>query len=168
MTDTATPVTGATPKTAGEFIAALLQVMLNVKKVQCLVAHQFDGPQLHVFRCSLGLGEDPKRVERLSGALVQAAGAAEARVSRGQGCVWIEIPKAESERQVLQPSRLARLKPVTSLHVLLAGRGDQRRPLLVQPGRSPSRPPGRRRHHRIGQDRGPSLAAGLSAPPEHG
>jgi len=116
---TGTPATTATPRTAGEFIAALLQATLNARKIQAIVAHQFDGPQVRVFRCSLGLGEDPRQVERLTGALAQAAGAADARVSRGQGCLWIEIPKPESERQILQPSRLARFKPPTPWHVPL-------------------------------------------------
>jgi len=113
------PASSGAPQTTGEFIAALLQATLNVRRVQCLVAHEWDGPQLRVFRCSLGLGEDPRQVERLAGALAQAAGAAEARVSRGPGCLWIEIPKPEGERQILQPSRLARLKPPTPLHVPL-------------------------------------------------
>ena len=119
QTYTGTLATGQQPRTAAEFVAALLQATLNARKIQAIVAHQWDGPQVQVFRCSLGLGEDPKGVERLSGALAQAAGAAEARVSRGQGCLWIEIPKPEAERQVLEPSRLARLKAATPLHVPL-------------------------------------------------
>jgi len=115
-----TPATaGQQPRTPAEFLAALLQATLNARKIQAIVAYQFDGPQVQVFRCSLGLGEDPASVERLSGALAQAAGAAEARISRGLGCLWIEVPKPESERQVLQPSRLAGLKPPTSWHVPL-------------------------------------------------
>lgn len=102
QTYTGAPVTGARPpRTTGEFLAALLQATLNAKKIQCLVAHQWDGPQVQVFSCSLGLGEDPKRMERLVGSLAQAAGAAEARVSRGQGCLWIEIPKPENDRLLI-------------------------------------------------------------------
>ena len=116
-----TPATmGVTqPRTPGEFIAALLQATLNARKIQAFVVHEWNGPQVSVFRCSLGLGEDPKGVERLSGALAQAAGAAEARISRGLGCLWIEIPKPEAERQVLQPSPLSKLKPPTPWHVSL-------------------------------------------------
>ena len=78
-----TPATmGVTqPRTPGEFIAALLQATLNARKIQAFVVHEWNGPQVSVFRCSLGLGEDPRGVERLSGALAQAAGAAEARIS---------------------------------------------------------------------------------------
>ena len=116
---TGTLATTEMPRTAWEFLVALLQATLNARKIQAIVAHQWDGPQVRVFRCSLGLGEDPRQVERLAGALAQAAGAAEARISRGQDCLWIKIPKPGGERQILQPSRLARFKPPTPLHVPL-------------------------------------------------
>jgi len=111
-----------------EFTAALLQATLNIHRIQALVAPQWDGPQLRVFRCSLGVGEDPRRVMRLAGALAQAAGAEEARVSKGPGFLWIEIPKPEGERQILQPSRLAKIKSPTPRHVPL-GVGINGRPV---------------------------------------
>jgi len=125
---TGTPATGQQSRTPAEFVAALLQATLNARRIQAIVAHQWNGPQVQVFRCSLGLGEDPRGVERLAGALAQAAGVAEARVSRGQGCLWIEIPKPESERQVLQPGKLAKLKPSTRWAIPL-GVGIDGRPV---------------------------------------
>ena len=125
---TGTLATGHQSRTPSEFVAALLQATLNARRIQAIVAHQWDGPQVQVFRCSLGLGEDPRGVERLAGALAQAAGVAEARVSRGQGCLWIEIPKPESERQVLQPGKLAKLKPSTRWAIPL-GVGIDGRPV---------------------------------------
>ena len=63
------------PTTGGaEFTGALLQATLSTRKVAALVALAWDGPQTWAYTVSLGLGEDPEKVERLAGALALAAG----------------------------------------------------------------------------------------------
>jgi DNA segregation ATPase FtsK/SpoIIIE, S-DNA-T family len=84
-----------------------------------MVALLWEGPQVNCFACSLGLGEDPARVERLTGALALAAGADSARVSRDAGRLVIEIPKPPAERKPLRARRLEGLAPPTSTAVAL-------------------------------------------------
>jgi S-DNA-T family DNA segregation ATPase FtsK/SpoIIIE len=122
MTDfqTGTPAT-APPSGAGgaHFTAALLQATLSACKVTAMVSLLWEGPQLLTFACSLGLGEDPQRVERLTGALALAAGAETARVARDAGRLVIEIPKPTADRQPLKAGRLDKLPPPTATAVAL-------------------------------------------------
>ncbi len=114
---TGTPGTQSPERGSGEFTAALLQATLNAKKCAAIVALAWDGPQWAAFSVSLGLGEDPERVERLSGALALAAGAEWCRVSRRAGGLVIEIPKPAGERKALSAERLNTLKPPNPLAV---------------------------------------------------
>ena len=116
---TGTPAT-APPRNGGaHFTAALLQATLSSCKVTAMVALLWEGPQVNCFACSLGLGEDPARVERLSGALALAAGAETARVSRDTGRLVIEIPKPQAERRILRAQRLDALPPPTQTAVAI-------------------------------------------------
>ena len=122
MTDlhTGTPATTA-PSGAGgaQFTAALLQATLSACKVTAMVTVLWEGPQVNCYACSLGLGEDPQRVERLTGALALAAGAEVCRVARDAGRLVIEIPKPTADRKALQARRLDALTPPTATAVAL-------------------------------------------------
>ena len=74
-----------------------------------MVSLLFDGPQVWAYAVSLGLGEDPRRVEALGPALAMAAGADSARVARDGGRLLIEVPKPPDKRQPLRPDRLEAL-----------------------------------------------------------
>ncbi|GAB4521541.1 MAG: hypothetical protein Kow0047_32470 [Anaerolineae bacterium] len=101
------------------FTAALLQATLTAHRITAIVAPAWDGPQLWVFTCSLAMGMDPRKVERLADALALAAGAASCRVSRQDGHLLIEIPKPESERRPLYARRLEEIKPPTKTAVAM-------------------------------------------------
>ena len=117
---TGTPATAPSNGASGaHFTAALLQATLSSCKVTAMVALLWEGPQVNCFACSLGLGEDPARVERLTGALALAAGAETARVSRDAGRLVIEIPKPAAERKPLRARRLDALPPPTATAVAL-------------------------------------------------
>ena len=124
MTDfqTGTPAT-TPPKDGGQgeanFCAALLQATLSARRVTAMVSLLFDGPQVWVYAVSLGLGEDPRRVEALGPALAMAAGADSARVARDGGRLLIEIPKPPDKRQPLRPDRLEALTAPSSTAVPL-------------------------------------------------
>lgn len=94
-----------------QFMCGLLQSTLTAKRINTIVAPVWDGPQVRVFGVSLGLGETPESIERLAGALALAAGADSCRVSRDEGRVLLEIPKAEADRRVLSACRLEVLEP---------------------------------------------------------
>ena len=98
-------------------IAAMLQETLNRRKLDCIVALAWNGPQLWVYSCSLGFGVAPERVERLAGALAMAAGAESCRIARGPGKLLIEIPKPIHQRQPLQPERMETLPAPSSCSV---------------------------------------------------
>lgn len=121
--NTGTPATtlpgGGDGQGTANFTAALLQATLSACKVTAMVAPLWAGPQVNCFACSLGLGEDPARVERLAGALALAAGAESARVARDAGKLIIEVPKPPEERQPLRAGRLDRLDPPTKTAVAL-------------------------------------------------
>jgi S-DNA-T family DNA segregation ATPase FtsK/SpoIIIE len=74
-----------------------------------MVSLLYDGPQVWAYAVSLGLGEDPRRVEALGPALAMAAGADSARVARDAGRLVIEVPKPPDKRAVLRPDRLEAL-----------------------------------------------------------
>jgi S-DNA-T family DNA segregation ATPase FtsK/SpoIIIE len=78
-----------------------MQAALNVKGINGLVSHQFDGPQIQTYRVDLAVGEQPERVERFSGAMAIAAGVNQCRVSRSQGRLLVEIAKPPGKRKVL-------------------------------------------------------------------
>lgn len=124
MTDfaTGTPAT-APPKDGGQgeahFTAALLQATLSARRVTAMVSLLFDGPQVWAYAVSLGLGEDPRRVEALGPALAMAAGADSARVARDGGRLLIEVPKPPDKRQPLRPDRLEALTAPSSTAVPL-------------------------------------------------
>ncbi|MBM3122628.1 MAG: hypothetical protein FJZ97_10675 [Chloroflexi bacterium] len=84
-----------------------------------MVALLWEGPQVNAYAVSLGLGEDPARVERLAGALAMAAGADSARVARDGGRLVIEIPRSPAERKTLPGRRLEELNPPTPTAVAL-------------------------------------------------
>ncbi len=111
--------TGSPATADTQFLCGLLQATLVAKKVSSIVAPAWDGPQLRVFSVSLGLGETPEAVERLSGALAMAAGAENCRVSRDGGKVLLEIPKRPEERRVLHASRLEQFSPPSPTAVAL-------------------------------------------------
>jgi len=119
---TGTPAT-TPPKDNGQgeanFVAALLQATLSARRVTAMVSLLFEGPQVTAFAVSLGLGEDPRRVEALGPALAMAAGADSARVARDGGKLVIEIPRAPDKRQMLRADRLAGLTPPSSWAVPL-------------------------------------------------
>ena len=75
MTDFQTGTPG-TRNADGQFTAGLLQATLTARKVASIVALAWDGPQLRAFTVSLGLGEQPERVEQLAGALPRPPGPA--------------------------------------------------------------------------------------------
>lgn len=117
---TGTPATAPPSGASGaHFTAALLQATLSSRRVTTMVALLWEGPQVNCYACSLGLGEDPARVERLTGALALAAGADSARVSRDGGRLVIEIPKPPAERKPLRARRLEGLTPPTATAVAL-------------------------------------------------
>jgi len=124
MTDFQTGTPATTPPKDGDqgeanFTAALLQATLSARRVTAMVALLHDGPQVWAFAVSLGLGEDPRRVEALGPALALAAGADSARVAREGGKLIIEIPKPPDKRQVLRADRLEGLTPPSSWAVPL-------------------------------------------------
>jgi S-DNA-T family DNA segregation ATPase FtsK/SpoIIIE len=104
---------------AAHFTAAMLQATLSACRVTAMVSLLWEGPQVNCYAVSLGLGEDPARVERLSGALALAAGADSARVAREAGKLVIEIPKPEAERKPLRAGRLEKLTPPNPTAVAL-------------------------------------------------
>ena len=110
---TGTPATFPPRGSEGQahFTAALLQASLNARKVAAMVSLLWDGPQVRAFACSLGLGEDPRNVERLAGALALAAGCDSCRIARDAGRLVIELPKAPAERKPLRARRLEELTP---------------------------------------------------------
>ncbi len=108
----------AQPQTGkAEFTGALLQATLTTRKVQALCALAWDGPQTWSYTVSLGLGEDPEKVERLAGALALAAGSDHCRVARDAGRLLLEVAKPAAERQTLRADRLDVLKPPTGYAV---------------------------------------------------
>jgi len=90
-----------------------------------MVSLLYDGPQVWAYAVSLGLGEDPRRVEVLGPALALAAGADSARVARDAGRLLIEIPKPPDKRAVLRPDKLEALTApsVTAIPLGLAAGG---------------------------------------------
>jgi len=102
-----------------DFTAALLQLALQGRRVEALVTPLFNGPQLETYQVALGVGVEPEKVERLSGALAMAAGASYCRVARAEGRLLIEVPKPKRERRTLRARRLASVKPPTHFHVPL-------------------------------------------------
>jgi len=90
-----------------------------------MVSLLYDGPQVWAYAVSLGLGEDPRRVEALGPALALAAGADSARVARDAGRLLIEIPKPPDKRAVLRPDKLEALTApsVTAIPLGLAAGG---------------------------------------------
>lgn len=119
---TGTPATtppGGGPEGAAHFTAALLQATLNARKVAAMVSLLWEGPQVNCFACSLGLGEDPRNVERLAPALALAAGADSARVARDAGRLIIELPKPAAERKPLRAARLETFPPAAPTAVAL-------------------------------------------------
>ena len=115
---------GTTPRTISahadaEFIAGLLQATLTARKVASIVALAWAGPQINAYTVSLGLGEQPERVEALAGALALAAGAESCRVARAEGKLLLELPKPLSERRPLPAHRLEALNPATPTAVPL-------------------------------------------------
>jgi len=119
MTDfqTGTPATRAGGD--GQFTAGLLQATLTARKVASIVALSYDGPQLRGYSVSLGLGEQPERVEQLAGALALAAGVDSCRVARDGGKLLLELPKPDAERKPLRAGRLEALTPPTPTAVSL-------------------------------------------------
>jgi len=124
MTDfqTGTPATSP-PAGQGEgaahFTAALLQAQLSAARVVAMVSLLWQGPQVNCYAVSLGLGQDPARVEKLAGALALAAGADSARVTRDGGRLVIEIPRAAADRKPLKARRLEELPPPSQTAVAL-------------------------------------------------
>ncbi len=114
-----TPAIGDGGRGEAHFTAALLQATLAARKVAAMVSLAWDGPQVWTFAVSLGLGEDPERVERLSGALAIAAGAESCRVARDRGRLLIEIPKPPEQRRPLRAARLDVLDPPGPMAVAL-------------------------------------------------
>ena len=110
---TGTPATSPPGGAEGQahFTAAILQATLNARKVTAMVSLAWDGPQVWAFACSLGLGEDPRNVERLGPALALAAGAEACRVARDSGRLILELPKPPADRK---PLRAARLEALTA------------------------------------------------------
>lgn len=122
---TGTPATqaektpNADPHGEATFVAALLQATLSARRVTAMVTLLFEGPQVNAYAVSLGLGEDPRRVEALGPALAMAAGADSARVARDAGRLVIEIPRPADKRQPLRADRLETLPAPTSTAVPL-------------------------------------------------
>jgi len=115
---------GTTPRTMSahadaEFIAGLLQATLTARKVTSIVALAWAGPQINAYTVSLGLGEQPERVEALAGALALAAGAESCRVARAEGKLLLELPKPLAERRPLHAHRLEALAAPTPTAVPL-------------------------------------------------
>lgn len=102
-----------------EFVAGLLQATLAARGVTAIVAPAFDGPQVEAYTVSLGLGEQPERVERLAGALALAAGTSTCRVARAAGRLIVEVPKPEGERRMLLARRFLEVKATSPLAVPL-------------------------------------------------
>lgn len=124
MTDfqTGTPATSPPPgqaEGAAHFAAALLQATLSASRVTAMVSLLWQGPQVNCFAVSLGLGEDPARVDRLAGALALAAGAETCRVARDAGRLILEIPRAPADRKPLKARRLEELTPPSNTAVAL-------------------------------------------------
>jgi len=123
MSDMMTGTPATTPPGGAEgqahFTAALLQASLNARKVAAMVSLAWDGPQVWAFACSLGLGEDPKRVETLGGALALAAGADSCRIARDAGRLIVEIPKPPGDRKALRAKRLEELPPPSATAVAI-------------------------------------------------
>jgi len=86
--------------------ASFMQAALNVRGVNGIVTPLFDGPQVQTFQVDLAVGERPKRVERIGGALAIAAGVDRCRISRHRGYLQVEIAKAPDQRRMLQAQRL--------------------------------------------------------------
>jgi DNA segregation ATPase FtsK/SpoIIIE, S-DNA-T family len=83
-------------------IAANLQAVLDLRRVDALVGLEHEGPQLRVYRCALRLDVPPERVEKLAGSFAQAAHARQCTITRADnGTLLIELPKPESERRIL-------------------------------------------------------------------
>ncbi|HEY64248.1 MAG TPA: DNA translocase FtsK [Caldilineae bacterium] len=116
---TGAPATRNDGQGEAHFTAALLQATLTARKVTAMVSLAWDGPQVWAFSVSLGLGEDPEKVERLSGALAIAAGAESCRVARDRGRLLIEIPKPPEQRRPLRAGRLDVLDPPAPMAVAL-------------------------------------------------
>jgi DNA segregation ATPase FtsK/SpoIIIE, S-DNA-T family len=112
-----------TPATAGQgdahFTAAILQACLSAHHIAAMVALTWDGPQLLAFSVALGLGDDPRRVERLADALALAAGCDTCRVARAGGRLVLELPKQAELRRPLSASRLDALQAPTPWAVAL-------------------------------------------------
>lgn len=109
-----------TSEAQAEFTAGLLQAALAVRKVEAIVALSWSGPQVNTYSVSLTLGERPETVEQLAGALALAAGSESCRVSRGEGKLLLELPKAQGDRKPLLADRIERL-PVPGRWAACAG-----------------------------------------------
>jgi len=110
------------PRRADPEITAynLWQVLQQRRIEGAVVTPLFDGPQIETYRIShFHARTKPEEIERLAGAFAMAAGAKSARVSRGEGCLYVEIPKPERERRPLHPAILEQGRPPTSWHVVL-------------------------------------------------
>ena len=165
MSETFQTGTPATRAGDGQFTAALIQATLTAKKVASIVALSWDGPQLRSYTVSLGLGEQPERVEQLSGALALAAGAESCRVAREAGRLLLEIPKPEGDRKPLRAGRLETLDP-TDGDGGLRGHRDGRTAGVARPGRRTRRACRHRRHNGIRQIGAAALAAVSARGPE--
>lgn len=112
-------MSGADPAQYPQLAAMLLQQTLAARRITAAVALAHDGPQIWTFAAMLGLGEQPERLERMSGALALAVGASECRVSRAAGKMLIEVPKPPEHRGILSAGKLDTLKPPAPSAVVL-------------------------------------------------
>lgn len=120
--------TPATRDSDGQFTAGLLSATLTARRVPAIVALAWDGPQLRAYTVSLGLGEQPERVESLAGALALAAGAESCRVARDAGRLLLELAKPANDRRPLRAARLDGLQPPAATAICL-GIGTGGRPV---------------------------------------
>jgi S-DNA-T family DNA segregation ATPase FtsK/SpoIIIE len=98
----------------------LNQALWQRKIGGAVVTLLFDGPQIETYRIShFHARVKPEEIESLAGAFAMAAGVKSARVSRGQGCLYAEIPKPENTRRALHPATLERGRPPSTWHVPL-------------------------------------------------
>jgi len=108
------------------FTAALLQATLNTRRIVAMVALAYDSPQVLTYSCSLGLGEDPARVERLAGALALARGRNPAAWPATAGRLVIEVPRRPEDRKPLRATRLDTLTAAARGRSLSACRAGAR------------------------------------------
>ena len=113
------PAARMTSEQLMHFYAGMIARALEQNRLRPIVVPLYDGPQLRTFAIHLEVGVPAERVEKIASAIALAACSSACRITRDQGKLIVEVPKAPEERRRLGPAAVERFTPPTSWQVAL-------------------------------------------------